>query len=264
MFIYLEMFIVQIVIIISGDKMCECKVCGKMFPCSEKVGSDLHSDMSAICCNKPKPGDAIYTCSCGNAKNMDMLAGIPLQELPCDNCDGRMLLQQFVPPRPQNKVKVDICKACHMYTYLIITDGDTKGFSVSCGCYNCGFSEIKSDMKVGVAREMPLNTYQLVSGRTAIYPGSGEFMGLAYVTSKLASEAGEVSGKFGKMIRDNNGVLDYKFRKMMIDELGDVMWYVQQCCTELGVTLEDVCNRNIHKLSDRKERGKLHGDGDKR
>ena len=37
----------------------------------------------------------------------------------------------------------------------------------------------------------------------------------------------------------------------LIDELGDVMWYVAQTATGLGITLEDVAHGNIKKLEKR-------------
>ena len=37
----------------------------------------------------------------------------------------------------------------------------------------------------------------------------------------------------------------------LIDELGDVMWYVAQTATGLGITLEDVAQGNIKKLEKR-------------
>ena len=37
----------------------------------------------------------------------------------------------------------------------------------------------------------------------------------------------------------------------MIDELGDVLWYVAQTATGLGISLEEVANYNIKKLRKR-------------
>ena len=37
----------------------------------------------------------------------------------------------------------------------------------------------------------------------------------------------------------------------LIDELGDVLWYVAQTATGLGITLEDVAQGNIKKLEKR-------------
>jgi NTP pyrophosphatase (non-canonical NTP hydrolase) len=37
----------------------------------------------------------------------------------------------------------------------------------------------------------------------------------------------------------------------MVDELGDVMWYVGETAAALGVTLEEVARHNIEKLRKR-------------
>ena len=42
------------------------------------------------------------------------------------------------------------------------------------------------------------------------------------------------------------------------------MWYVSELCNDLGLSLEDVMQYNIDKLSDRKARNKLKGSGDTR
>jgi len=46
--------------------------------------------------------------------------------------------------------------------------------------------------------------------------------------------------------------------------MGDVLWYLSQICTELGVEFENVATANIEKLKSRKERGVVHGNGDNR
>ncbi len=53
-------------------------------------------------------------------------------------------------------------------------------------------------------------------------------------------------------------------REALKSELGDVLWYVSQVCTELGIELDEVAQGNIEKLLDRLERGKIKGDGDSR
>jgi len=47
-------------------------------------------------------------------------------------------------------------------------------------------------------------------------------------------------------------------------ELGDVLWYISQLATELGVDLDDVAQGNIDKLYSRMDRGVLQGSGDNR
>ncbi len=109
---------------------------------------------------------------------------------------------------------------------------------------------------------MDFNEYQKLAKKTALYPKIQD--NFVYPALGLVSEAGEVAGKVKKIYRDNNGVLDEERRQVLKKELGDVLWYLAQLSGDLGFSLEEVAQFNIDKLSSRKERGTLHGDGDNR
>lgn len=109
---------------------------------------------------------------------------------------------------------------------------------------------------------MTFNDYQTTSRQTAVYPNADN--NFIYPTLGLAGEAGEVAEKIKKVIRDNNGELNDDIRANVAKELGDVLWYVAQLATELGLQLDNVAAGNIEKLMSRKERGVLHGNGDNR
>jgi NTP pyrophosphatase (non-canonical NTP hydrolase) len=87
---------------------------------------------------------------------------------------------------------------------------------------------------------------------------------IVYPTLGLANEAGEVAGKIKKIFRDKGGVIGEAERAALKDELGDVLWYLAQLCTELDLTLEEVAAANLEKLASRQQRGTLYGDGDTR
>lgn len=87
---------------------------------------------------------------------------------------------------------------------------------------------------------------------------------VVYPTLGLANEAGEVAGKIKKIFRDKGGVIGHAEREALKGELGDVLWYFTQICTELGLTLEEVAAANLEKLASRQQRGTLYGDGDTR
>jgi len=110
-----------------------------------------------------------------------------------------------------------------------------------------------------------LNEYQDLTDETAIYPeaGEGSITALAYVGLGLG-EVGELQGKIKKILRDDNGVLTPSRRKELIDELGDVLWYVARLARELDVSLNSVANGNAVKLASRRDRGVLGGSGDNR
>jgi NTP pyrophosphatase (non-canonical NTP hydrolase) len=85
-----------------------------------------------------------------------------------------------------------------------------------------------------------------------------------YPVLGLTNEAGEVAGKVKKIIRDNDGVVLPEHVAEIAAELGDVAWYLAECASALGVTLDEVFRSNLDKLASRAKRGKLKGSGDKR
>ena len=87
---------------------------------------------------------------------------------------------------------------------------------------------------------------------------------IVYPTLGLVNEAGEVAGKIKKIFRDKGGAIGEAEREALKYELGDVLWYLTQICTELDLTLEEVAAANIEKLFSRLERGQIRGEGDTR
>jgi NTP pyrophosphatase (non-canonical NTP hydrolase) len=104
--------------------------------------------------------------------------------------------------------------------------------------------------------------YQSKSRKTARYPAIGH--GVIYPTLGLTNEAGEVAGKIKKIFRDKGGIIGAEERAALKGELGDVLWYLAQVCTELEISLDEVAEANIEKLYSRLERGRIGGDGDDR
>ena len=98
--------------------------------------------------------------------------------------------------------------------------------------------------------------YQSRAADTAIYKEEDKVI---YPALGLSAEAGEVANKVKKILRD--GKFD---KKDIADEIGDCMWYIAALCRDIGIDMKDVAQINLDKLQDRKERGTLKGNGDKR
>ncbi len=109
---------------------------------------------------------------------------------------------------------------------------------------------------------MTFNEYQKKSRETAIYYNKDK--NYIYPTLGLVGEAGEIAEKIKKILRDNGGSVDEKDKVELVKELGDLLWYLSQLSTELGLSLDDIAVSNIEKITSRKERGVLHGSGDNR
>ncbi len=80
----------------------------------------------------------------------------------------------------------------------------------------------------------------------------------------LVGEAGEAADKIKKIIRDKGGYASDDDRQAIAKELGDVLWYLANVARYLDISLSEIAEGNIDKLSSRKKRNKLHGEGDDR
>lgn len=113
---------------------------------------------------------------------------------------------------------------------------------------------------------LSFSQYQAEARKTAIYPSIGGPE--VYPALGLANEAGEVLGKIKKAWRDGRRGprKGYPHSDLLAlkAELGDVLWYLAQLSTELGLDLDSVAQENLAKLASRQERGALQGDGDSR
>ncbi len=109
---------------------------------------------------------------------------------------------------------------------------------------------------------MNFTEYQKKSQETAVYPNKGN--NYIYPTLGLVGEAGEIANKVKKVDRDDSGKMTQERRENIKKELGDVLWYVAQLATELGLELDEVAEINLARLNSRKKRGALQGSGDDR
>lgn len=97
---------------------------------------------------------------------------------------------------------------------------------------------------------VPLSDYQSAASRTA-NPALSEEDRLLDAAAGLAEEGGEVLALIRKH-RFQGRALD---RDEVIIELGDALWCLATVASSLGVTLDEIADRNIAKLRAR------HADG---
>jgi NTP pyrophosphatase (non-canonical NTP hydrolase) len=117
-----------------------------------------------------------------------------------------------------------------------------------------------------------ISRYQREAYRYAAY-AHAEYPFLA-----LSEEVGEVMGKLAKYVRKHKEDVNCAIahikraetahhslaRDALKAELGDVMWNLSACCTELGFDLGDVLQSNLYKLASREQRDCIVGEGDHR
>lgn len=93
---------------------------------------------------------------------------------------------------------------------------------------------------------MDVNEYQNKAMRTLNKERSGKEI-LVNAALGLCGESGEAADIIKKYVFHGHE-LD---RESLIKELGDVAWYIAEAATVLGISLEDVLNKNIEKLQKR-------------
>lgn len=81
-----------------------------------------------------------------------------------------------------------------------------------------------------------MNNFYLFNCEELLYAGLG-----------LASESGEVSNIINKWIGQGAGFN----KKDLVEELGDVLWYVAKLCDCVGVNISHVMQANLDKLHKR-------------
>ena len=86
-------------------------------------------------------------------------------------------------------------------------------------------------------------TYTDFTRKTARYPKRRE---KEYLMLGLMNEAGEVGGAFKKEIRDR---IDNT--ELIIDEMGDVLWYLTRLCDVYDVKISELMVNNMDKLFNR-------------
>lgn len=104
--------------------------------------------------------------------------------------------------------------------------------------------------------------YQKLTRKTAVYPTIGKKY--IFPMLGLAGEVGEVSEKIKKLFRDKNARLTKESRIEIAKELGDVLWYITQLISDLGLNFSDIVRMNLEKINYRHKENKVHGSGDNR
>ena len=81
---------------------------------------------------------------------------------------------------------------------------------------------------------------------------------LTYAMLGLAGETGEVVDAYKKAMRmvAPDEVPKTCWRNQLLDELGDVLWYLTKVVHELDSDLETVARMNMRKLAQRRREGK--------
>ena len=95
-------------------------------------------------------------------------------------------------------------------------------------------------------KPITLRDYQIMAERTS---GAGKFGERRQIIAALglAGEAGEFANMIKKLTAHGHEITT----EVLAEELGDVLWYVSEAATALGISLEQIARMNIEKLKAR-------------
>lgn len=117
------------------------------------------------------------------------------------------------------------------------------------------------------ARDASMTLRQLEHGvRETLAYGDDLRTDALHMAFGLAEEAGEVAGKFKRVLRGDPGadMSDPQWLASVSGEIGDTLWYVVALADTLGLSMDDVAAQLLEKTRSRKARGVLLGSGDSR
>tara|TARA_B100001094_G_C18150607_1_gene783471 strand:- start:1141 stop:1416 length:276 start_codon:yes stop_codon:yes gene_type:complete len=72
---------------------------------------------------------------------------------------------------------------------------------------------------------------------------------LKYLALGLGGEVGEVQNEIKKLERDDDNNLTKERKQKILNELGDVMWYLSGILNQLDTTIDEILELNIQKLT---------------
>jgi NTP pyrophosphatase (non-canonical NTP hydrolase) len=98
--------------------------------------------------------------------------------------------------------------------------------------------------------KLTLTEYQKLANRTSGAGGNGERR-LIVAALGLAGEAGEFANMVKKLTAHGHSITP----ETLAEELGDVMWYLAEAATAIGLDLGEIGEQNVEKLRQRYPEG---------
>lgn len=98
---------------------------------------------------------------------------------------------------------------------------------------------------------MQFNDYQDISNGTSGFKDVQSIERIVVATLGLSGESGEMADHIKKVIGHGHQLNVYYITK----ELGDILWYVAEVASALGLTLNTIAEKNVEKLAERYPNG---------
>jgi len=95
---------------------------------------------------------------------------------------------------------------------------------------------------------MNFNDYQLLAHRSSSFNSDANSPNQHYHLCMAALGLTGESGEFADLVKKHFFHSHPYDPQALTDELSDVLWYIAEACTAIGITLEHLATHNIHKL----------------
>ena len=109
---------------------------------------------------------------------------------------------------------------------------------------------------------MNFKEYEDIACTTWNPPQRDPLLDISYLALGIMNEAGEVGGKIKKVVRGDYSLEE--IQSALHAELGDVLWYLTILAHVCNSSLEEIARENNIKLTSRKLRNVIQGEGDTR
>jgi NTP pyrophosphatase (non-canonical NTP hydrolase) len=96
---------------------------------------------------------------------------------------------------------------------------------------------------------MDLDNYQQIALGTDQFADKKGDPALMIPLLGIAGETGTLLAEFKKKIRDRESYEGFKERAE--EELGDILWYLANIASRLGLSLSEIASKNLHKVNER-------------
>ncbi len=191
---------------------------------------------------------AIYRCTRPDSSHFYLYGGRGIKVCP-EWLDDFWAFYKHVGPRPGEDYSLD----------RINVDGNYEPGNV-----RWATAKEQTANRRPMPKRINFSEYQRKARMTAIYPAKGEFGGLIYCSLGVQGEAGELSNKIAKVLRDGKGEITAETREGISKEIGDMLWFMSQLCAELDIDFSTIPTDNLDKLAKRFKSGTIQGSGDNR
>lgn len=135
------------------------------------------------------------------------------------------------------------------YGSMELEDNKTHAWHLTSKCFPLSFCLLRDTYTFDKYNEQCKKTKQDWSNYSSTE--------IDYCIIAMLGELGEFANKYKKLVRGDYQNLRESY-SVLLDELGDVLWYFNQLVQLFGSSLAIVAMRNVAKLIKRKEQGTIH------